>query len=288
MIVSASYKTDIPAFFGPWFAARMAAGWVQVKNPYGGKPRIVSLAPADVEAFVFWTRNAGPFSATLADLAARGVPFVVQFTVTGYPRAIDAATVAAAAAIEQIRALSSAHGRRAVVWRYDPVLATTLTPPAWHRRNFARLAAALAGAADEVVLSFAQIYAKTRRNLAHAAAEHGFAWDDPAPDEKQALLAELAAIARDHGLRPTLCGQRDLLRPGLEDARCIDTVRLSDVAGRPVAAPAKPHRTCGCVASVDIGGYDTCPHGCVYCYAVASRELAKRNFAAHHASDARL
>ena len=69
MIVSASYKTDIPAFFGPWFRARLAQGEVRVNNPYGGPARTVSLAPADVDAFVFWTRNAGPFFPTLAELA---------------------------------------------------------------------------------------------------------------------------------------------------------------------------------------------------------------------------
>ena len=285
MIVSASYKTDIPAFFGSWFRARRAAGWVRVKNPYGGAPRIVALGTDDVDGFVFWTRNVGPFTGTLAELAAEGMPFVVQYTLTGYPRAIDAATIPAETAAAHIRALSTAHGPRAVVWRYDPVLDTNLTPPDWHQENFARLAGSLAGAVDEVVLSFAQIYAKSRRNLARAAAEHGFPGRDPNANEKQALLARLAAIARAHGLRATLCGQRELLGAllgeGLEDARCIDAARLGDVAGYPIAAVPKPHRPCGCAASVDIGGYDTCPHGCTYCYAVRSRATAKRNFAAH-------
>jgi hypothetical protein len=285
MIVSASYKTDIPAFFGPWFRARLAVGRVRVKNPYGGPDREVSLASGDVDAFVFWTRNAGPFFPILEDLAAAKVPFVVQFTVIGYPRAIETATIAAEAAAAQIRALAGRFGRRAVVWRYDPVLATSLTPPDWHADNFAGIARALVGTVDEVVLSFAQIYAKTRRNLATAAAEHGFFWDDPPPAAKAALLSRLAAIACDHGLKPSLCGQDELVAPPLGEARCIDLARLSDVAGRPIAAPAKPHRKCACAASVDIGGYDTCPHGCTYCYAVRTRDVAKRKYAAHQVSD---
>lgn len=282
MIVSASYRTDIPAFFGPWFRARLAAGSVQVKNPYGGQIRTVSLRAEDVDAFVFWTRNAGPFLPVLSELK---VPFVVQFTVTGYPRAIDAATVAAGTAIAQIRALSRTYGPRSVVWRYDPVLATTLTPPDWHAQNFARLAAELSGVVDEVVLSFAQIYAKTRRNLTKAAAEHGFAWSDPEPEQKVTLLGRLADIARQHGMRPSRCGQSALTAHGLDEARCIDLIRLSDIAGRPIDAPLKPHRPCACAASVDIGGYDTCPHGCTYCYAVRSRDAAKRSYAAHTKHD---
>ena len=96
------------------------------------------------------------------------------------------------------------------------------------------------------------------------------------------LLAELAAIARDLGLKPTLCAQPELLSPGLEPARCIDAQRLSDIAGRPIAARAKGNRPgCLCAESRDIGAYDTCPHGCVYCYAVSDRRRARTNFKAH-------
>ena len=133
-----------------------------------------------------------------------------------------------------------------------------------------------------MVFSFTQIYAKTRSNLNRATQSHDFAWDDPADDDKRALLAELAAIAQDLGFKPTLCAQPDLLSPGLEPARCIDVERLSDVAGRSIAARAKGNRPgCLCAESRDIGAYDSCPHGCVYCYAVRRPELAKRNFRAH-------
>ncbi|MCP5367292.1 MAG: DUF1848 domain-containing protein [Hyphomicrobiales bacterium] len=282
MIVSASYKTDIPAFYGDWFMARLDAGFAAQANPYGGPPSRVSLAPADVDGFVFWTRNAGPFRAHLDQVARRGFPFVVQITITGYPRALDAATVAAQAAVAQARELAAAFGRHAVVWRYDPVVFSSLTPAGWHRRAFARLAGDLAGAVDEVVLSVMQPYRKTARNMDRAAAAHGFDWWDPAADEKRALLADLTAVARDHGMRATLCDQPELRVDGLGEARCVDAERLGQVAGRPLDVPRKPHRpTCGCWASRDIGAYDSCPQGCAYCYAVASPAAAKRRLAAH-------
>ncbi|MCG8507806.1 MAG: DUF1848 domain-containing protein [Rhodospirillales bacterium] len=282
MIVSASYKTDIPAFYGNWFLNRLEAGYCRVLNPYGGKPFTVSLRPADVDGFVFWTRNLAPFLDALEIVGDRNLPFAVQYTITGYPRLLDAATAAPERTVADLRMLAGRYGRRCGVWRYDPILFTSLTPADWHRDNFARLALDLSGIVDEAVISFAQIYRKTAGNLNAAARLSRFDWWDPEPGEKKALMAEMAAIAADHRMKLTLCGQPELLIPGVDDANCIDSIRLSDIAGRAITAPRRAHRkTCACHASRDIGDYDTCPHGCVYCYAVRTRALAKRRFAAH-------
>lgn len=282
MIVSASYRTDIPAFYGDWFQRRLAAGYCQVVNPYGGPPSTVALTAEALDGFVFWTRNAAPFAAALAEVDRRDVPFTVQYTITGYPRALEPSVTNTKQSIQTLRALAEKYGRRVGVWRYDPVFLTSLTPASWHRETFARLAAALAGAVDEVVLSVAQIYAKTGRNTGRAAARHGFTWADPPARVKRDLLAALAAIAAEHGLTATLCAQPNLLVPGLAPARCIDAARLADVAGRPVTAKTKGNRPgCLCAESRDIGAYDSCPHGCVYCYAVRTPEAAKRAYRAH-------
>ncbi len=59
-------------------------------------------------------------------------------------------------------------------------------------------------------------------------------------------------------------------------------IRIFSTAGKPIIAAKKAHRAkCGCFASKDIGEYDTCPHGCVYCYAVQNRDLARQNYKAH-------
>lgn len=281
MIVSASYKTDIPAFYADWLLARLAAGFCRMTNPWGGQTCDVPLTPDAVDGFVLWTRNVGPLAGRLPAVAAVA-PFVVQFTVTGYPRALESSTIPAGRAVEQIRRLRRDFGPRATVWRYDPILFTSLTPAAWHRENFAALARTLAGAVDEVVVSFAHAYRKTRRNLDAAAARAGFAWEDPEAGAKQALAAELAAIARDAGMAFSVCAQAGYLPVGGGPARCIDAARLSDVAGRPIAARVKGNRPdCLCHAARDIGAYDTCPHGCSYCYAVSSPAGAKRRHALH-------
>ena len=281
MIVSASYRTDIPAFYGDWFMRRLDAGFCRAVNPWGGPPARIDLTPDAVDGFVFWTRNMRPFLDRFAAVAAR-FPAVVQYTITGYPRALEASTVAPAQAVADMRRLRADFGPRVAVWRYDPVLLSDLTPPDWHRANFRALAADLAGSTDEAVISFAHAYRKTMRNLDAAAARHGFAWTDPEDSVKRDLAAELAAIAAEHGMRLTVCAQAAYTGDGAEAARCIDADRLSDVAGRPIAARTKGNRAdCLCGQSRDIGAYESCPHGCVYCYAVASPAAAKRRHALH-------
>ncbi|MEQ9327254.1 MAG: DUF1848 domain-containing protein, partial [Rhodospirillales bacterium] len=273
MIVSASYRTDIPAFYAEWFRNRRAAGFAMVRNPYGGKDYRVSLARQDVDAFVFWTRNAAPMLDDFARLHDEGTPFTVTMSILGYPKQLDARVIDTDTAIAQLRRIAAIHPRGGV-WRYDPILVSDLTPPDWHRENFARLSGALAGVVDEVTISFATIYAKSRRNLARAFGGRE-SWRDPEAAEKRELLAELAAIARENGQRLTICSQPDLTGDGVEPARCIDSVRLADAGGRPFKAKTKGNRPgCLCAESRDIGAYDTCPHGCAYCYAVKRREKA--------------
>ena len=282
MIVSASYRTDIPALYGTWFMRRLQAGCAHVHNPYGGPPATGSLSRSAVDAFVFWTRNLGPFAPALDAVAGCGFPFLVQYTVTGYPRPLERATPAPEIAIAHIRAAAARYGSGTVVWRYDPIVCTTLTPPEWHVSTFTRLARMLAGTLDEVIVSWCQIYRKTARNLDAAARASGFTWWDPEEEEKRALLGRLAAIAAEHGMRLTLCGQPNLQTDGVGEARCIDANRLGRIAGAPLSIRHHAHRKqCGCWASRDIGAYDSCTQGCAYCYAVNSPAAAKRRHARH-------
>lgn len=282
MIVSASYRTDIPAFYAEWFLRRLEEGFALVRNPYSAQMYRVDLRPRRVAGIVFWTRNFGPLLEHLGRLRAFGRPFVVQFTITNYPRAIEPAVIPAEKAIGQMHRLAREVHPLCPVWRYDPVLFTSLTPPEFHLANFSELASRLEGSADEVVISFAQIYAKSRRNLDAAARRHGFSWEDPSDDAKRELAARLAELARRHGMRLTVCSQPDYLAPGAEAARCVDAQRLQRISGEPITAPLKGNRPgCACHESRDIGEYDTCPHGCLYCYAVRHRRVALARYRAH-------
>ena len=235
MIVSASYRTDIPAFYGAWFQRRLEAGFCTVRNPYG-KPYTVRLDPELVSGFVFWTRNAAPFLPVLDRLAADGIPFVVHYTITAYPRLLETSVIDAERAARQVHAIARDFGPRAAVWRCDPIVVTGATPLSSHAERFARLAETLAGAVDEAVLSFASFYRKTRRNLAAAGRNSGLTWEDPAVEQKRAVVAELAATAREFGMQATICAQPDLAAGGAREALSPYAVAGEHEASGPLSA----------------------------------------------------
>ena len=281
MIISASYKTDIPAFYGDWFLKRLNVGYCKVRNPYGGKPSTVSLQRPDVDGFVFWTKNLGPFLDKLSIVHDRSYPFVVLYTITQYPRCLEPAVVSTSTAVVHMQTIASLYGPEVAVWRYDPIVFTSQTPFDWHVENFRQLAQSLRGATNEVITSYVNFYDKTIKNLSLAAEQFQFSWTRPLEEEKRKLIRELFRLAKETGMRLTLC-----CHPEYEDevqgARCADTARFARVTGQSVNAKLRPKRKgCGCYESRDIGDYNTCAHGCVYCYAVRNRELAQQRHKIH-------
>lgn len=284
MIVSASYKTDIPAFYSQWFRNRLRAGYCRMVNPHNAKQHYkVGLRPeTGASGFVFWTKNIAPFFDSLLDVQSMGLPFIVNYTVNAYPRALETRVVEPSKSIEAIKRLANDFGPKVVVWRYDPIIVSSLTPAEHHAQKFEELANQLRGSTDEVVVSFVQLYKKTLRNMKASADERGFRWTDPDTDAKKSLLTDLVAIAETNGMRLSICTQPELMVPGAKEARCIDADRLSAVGSSRIQAKLQGMRMgCGCFQSKDIGDYDTCPHGCVYCYAVNNRELALKRYKEH-------
>lgn len=270
---------------------RLNAGFCKMVNPYGGQIYTIDLTRERVDGFVFWTKNIGPFLQYLPEIHRRGYPFLVQHTINGYPPALEARVINYTHTLDAMRQIAQEYGSQRLIWRYDPVLFTSLTPPAWHLTNFSRLASELEGVTDEVVISFAQIYRKTERNLREAARQSRFTWHEHNPDDPdfmvtaRTLAAELAHIAGEHGMQLRICSQKAFLIPGIvEEASCIDAERLEQIAGHPILNKGRQkgnRKECACAASKDIGAYDTCPHGCVYCYAVQRRDLALQRYKEH-------
>ena len=263
MIISASRRTEIPALFSDWFFERLAAGTVEVTNPFNPKQiRMVSLKPADVDGFVFWSKNPAPMLSRLSELQDFVCYF--QFTLNGYGREVELAVPAKGVLIETFQQLSARVGAGRVIWRYDPIFLANDFPVDWHLENFAGLAAELSGATDTCIISFGDVYRKNAKRIS----ELNFRTPDEADIRKMA--EGMSVIGRNHGLRLQTCAEKiDLSVYGVTHACCIDVERLSRLSGRSIAYVKDKNQRpeCGCAQSIDIGRYNTCRLGCLYCYA---------------------
>ncbi len=267
-MISASRRTDIPAYHHRWLLRQLERGWCEVVNPFGGGRRRVDLRPEAVTALVLWTRDPSPMLPHLGELRDAGYPFTFLVTIVDYPPWLEPRPPDRRRVVDAVHDIVSRFGRQAVVWRYDPIVLTTGTPPAYHLDRVATLAADLAGTGDRCIVSWVDLYRKTLRNLEPALAAAGEALLPADPARDAALLADLAAALGRHGFAPELCCEPDLVTDAVPPASCVDDGHLTRLLGRAVTLPRRPTRPgCGCRASTDIGRYDTCPRGCVYCYA---------------------
>ena len=284
MIVSASRRTDIPAFYAEWMVRRLREGYCTVPNPFDrNQVSRISLRPEDVDAIVFWTRNPRPLMPYLDELDSRGYRYYFQFTILGYPREIDPKSPPAATAVEAFRELAGRLGSRRVVWRYDPVVFTGMTPPAFHQENFQRLAESLKGHTRRVVVSIVDMYRKIEKRLKRLEGTLAALRPCDAGDLGP-LMSRLAELAREHGMEIVSCAEEVDLRPfGILPGKCVDDRVIAEAFGVEVPSTKDPaqRKACGCVVSRDVGMYESCLFGCQYCYATKSFEQAKANFDSH-------
>ncbi len=287
MIISASRRTDLPAYYSRWLMNRLHAGFCLVPNPFN--PRLVarvSLLPSDVEAIVFWTRDARPMLASLSDLDRRGYRYVFLVTVVDYPAPLGPGNLPVPVAVQMFRRLAERIGHDRVVWRYDPIVFSNVTDGAFHARQFAFLADELWRSTRRVIISGLSFYRRNLRSL-KALEAHGVfirPKEDVPVDEMESMLGRLASVARERGLDLVSCAETlDWRRVGIAPGRCIDDAWLGRVLGVRVPARKDPgqRQACGCVVSRDIGVYGTCVRGCPYCYAVSDPEEARRRFGQH-------
>jgi len=289
-IISASRRTDIPAFHGDWFMERIAAGGTTCINPFNGAEYTVSLRREDVALFVFWSKDFAPFLPHLETLDRLGYKFYFHYTINGYPAWLEPGVPPLERHIETARRLAERFGPERLLWRFDPIVFSSETPPEYVFGNFARIAAALEGASSRCYTSFAQLYGKVRRRFAEVNEERGTVFHmgeefrkknerpggciefDLSERERRDFAARMATAAAARGISLFACCQ-DYLQmpfgsPPILKASCIDFELAARICGEYPAGAANPTRKqCGCHLSRDIGAYDTCRHACAYCYA---------------------
>jgi len=277
MIVSASRRTDIPAFYSDWLFKRIREGFVLVRNPMNiHQVSRISLSPDIVDCFVFWSKNPEPMMNRLPLLQRFNYYF--QFTITAYDRLLEPNVPSIDKAINCFQLFSHEVGSKRVIWRYDPIIFTRTMDQQYHIKHFELIASRLKRYTKRCVVSFLDSYKKSERNLKSI---------NPlllASDQIKPLLQTLKAVAQKYDMEMATCAEEmDFADIGVPHGKCIDDKLIAEISGRQldVKKDKTQRAECGCVASIDIGAYNTCSHGCLYCYANYDSKTVKKNVDQH-------
>lgn len=265
MIISASRRTDIPAFYSQWFFNRIKEGYVLVPSPYN--PKMISkvrLDPSVVDCIVFWTKNPAPIIAKLDKL--QDYKYYFQFTLNPYGEKLEINLPSIAKRIETFKRLSDKIGKDKVIWRYDPILTNEEYNVSFHKETFARIADGLKDHTERCMLGFIDHYQHIRAAVGQFNIK---------PLIKEDIEEMAISFRQTMNAYPTIeldtCTVKvDLRHLGIPTGLCIDKALIERIIGYPILAKKDKNQrhVCNCTESIDIGTYESCLNGCVYCYAI--------------------
>lgn len=270
MIISASRRTDIPAFFTDWFINRLKDGYVLVPNPKSSKRLShINLSPQIVDCIVFWTKNPIPIFDKLDIIDDLGYKYYFQFTLTPYGKDIEQNLPDKLNLLNAFIRLSEKIGENRVIWRYDPIILNSKYNLKWHIKNFSYLCNKLKGKTKICVFSFLDIYNNIKGEFQNVS-----------DIEVQNIAKYFSAIAKDNNITLKVCGEKyNLENYGIKKATCISKKIIEDITGYKINTKKdiNQRKLCNCIQSIDIGAYNTCKNGCSYCYANNNLNLIYEN-----------
>ena len=287
-IVSVSRRTDIPALYSDWFFNRLSDGYCRVTNPFNAhQVKRVSLTPADVKAFVFWSKNPQPMMDHLSILDDNNYQYLFLFTLNNYPAWLEANIPDLAERTNTFRQLSGYIGADRTVWRYDPIIFTAKLDIDYHNRVFESLCRQLTGLTRRVIISYFDPYGFAVNRMKKAIPDDdSLLPSEDAVKQIRGQSSDLSEIAAMYNIQIQSCVEKEeLTGPGITPGACIDSTQINNLfaSDLPGKIDSSQRTGCLCAKSIDIGVYDTCNHGCSYCYAVKSERTVQRNVLLHNA-----
>jgi hypothetical protein len=289
IVISASRRTDSPAFFMPWFMECIDAGRFEVQNPYNRQTAIVPAIPQRVHSIVFWSKNFGPFldKGYAKVLVQRRYRLFFNFTINSTQPVLEPGLPPLEDRLGQLARLVEIFGPDCVQWRFDPIC--FFKERSGYQGNnldqfeiIARHASRLGLKA--CITSFVDLYRKVLRRVKE---RHDLELIDPPMTQKVATAVQLADLLASLGMEMQLCSEKDLLAHlppdlGVTASACIPNDRLTALYGPGISLSQdggqRKAAGCMCGASKDIGSYHLhpCRHNCLFCYANPACDTAPR------------
>ena len=274
MILNVSGRTDIVAFYTPWFINRLKEGFVDVRNPFN-ESQVSRIYFSDVDAIVFCTKNPRPIIPYLKDIKK---PILFHVTLTGYHKDIEVNVKDKKEIIKDIKEISKILGKRNVYVRYDPIFLNDKYTVDYHIKAIKKLAKVLDGYIEKIIISFIDDYKNVRKN------EYALNYREFKESDYKALGENISKVCHEHNIRVHTCFEkRNLSEYGFDEEVCLSHELAYMLTGKKYPNwKARKEGLCNCVNIVDIGVFNTCPHFCKYCYANFKEEDVLKNRKLHN------
>lgn len=275
MILNISGRSDIVAFYSDWLFQRIKEGYVYVRNPYYPTQVSKYLINQDIiDGIVFCTKNPHPLLTRLEELSS--YPSFFYITITPYDQCIEPFVPHYDQVIQDVQQLSLKVGHQAIGIRYDPIFLNEDYTIEKHIFYFEDILSKLQGYSHRCVLSFIDLYQKTKRNFP-GIQEVSF-------KDQQIIIKAFVEIAKKYQFELQMCGEPyDFSKYGVINQSCLTPQLLKEIIGYDMVIPSSKslRKYCHCYPSRDIGEYNTCPHGCLYCYANENKQQVWQNYRRH-------
>ena len=273
MILFASGRTDIPAFYSNWFINRVKAGFVDVRNPFNQK-LVSRIYFSDVDLIMFCSKNPLPMINKLDILK---VPVLFHVTITPYSKDVEPNIPDKRLIIEGVKKLSLVLGIDNVVLRYDPIFLSDKYNVDYHIRAFDKLCKNLNGYVNKIIVSFMDEYKNVRSNK-NILKYRAFTRED-----YKKIGEAFSKSAMDNGMSVQTCFEdEDLTQYGFVKGECLSHELAYILTGKKFkSSNVRKEKKCECVQMVDIGDYNSCMHMCKYCYANYDEKAVSSNFKLH-------
>ena len=273
MILFASGRTDIPAFYSNWFINRVKAGFVDVRNPFNQK-LVSRIYFSDVDLIMFCSKNPLPMINKLDILK---VPVLFHVTITSYGKDVEPNIPDKRLIIEGVKKLSLVLGIDNVAVRYDPIFLSDKYNVDYHIKAFDKLCKNLNGYVNKIIVSFMDEYKNVRSNK-NILKYRAFTRED-----YKKIGEAFSKSAMDNGMSVQTCFEdEDLTQYGFVKGECLSHELAYILTGKKFkSSNVRKERKCECVQMVDIGDYNSCMHMCKYCYANYDEKAVSSNFKRH-------
>lgn len=273
MILFASGRTDIPAFYSNWFINRVKAGFVDVRNPFNQK-LVSRIYFSDVDLIMFCSKNPLPM---INKLDILNVPVLFHVTITPYSKDVEPNIPDKRLIIEGVKKLSLVLGIDNVVVRYDPIFLSDKYNVDYHIKAVDKLCKNLNGYVNKIIVSFMDEYKNVRSN------KNILKYRAITKEDHKKIGEAFSKSAMDNGMSVQTCFEdEDLTQYGFVKGECLSHELAYILTGKKFkSSNVRKEKKCECVQMVDIGDYNSCMHMCKYCYANYDEKAVSNNFERH-------